>query len=531
MSDSPDSSQPRASRDGLRRRRPARPEDAGTSAPIKPARKRRLPQLIKVAPEDLERHSPTALERLQKDARTGVPGLIGSAAVHALVLLVLALIVVKFEFSDDAGLELGWVSETTLPERTAGMAPVKIQPITPIKPLTPTTTTQADPNSKQAASQSRPVRPVNVENALHGRSERNRVGKLQASGTQNPIERAIKSGLEWLKRQQSPSGNWQLHQGYPDAGEISLRTDTGATALALLAYLGDGHTHRTGDYQTTVDAGLRWLKGVQKSDGDFHDHTELGRQTAFYAHSMATIAICEAYALTQDASLRKSAEEGIAFLLATQQPEQGGWRYRPQDRETMADLSVTGWALMALHSARMANIDVPPEAFGTASLFLDAVQTRDGDRYRYLPSDPIDKVTPAMTASGLVGRQWLGWEKNDPVMKSGVEWLTRSEFTPDWSAGRRNVYEWYYVAQVLHNIGGDDWTEYYNHVQSLLVEGQLRRGSRTAPDDVLGSWHPTRPDGHPLEYATQGGRLYLTVMCLLVLETPYRHAPVYAPGG
>ena len=137
MSDSPDSPPPRPARDPARRRRSARSAATDASSKTGTARRRRLPQLIRVAPEDLKRHHATAAEKLQKEARTGLPGLLGSAALHAVVLLVLAMIVVRFEFSTDAGLEFGWIPDTQLPERTAGMAPVKIQPIVPIKPLTP----------------------------------------------------------------------------------------------------------------------------------------------------------------------------------------------------------------------------------------------------------------------------------------------------------------------------------------------------------------------------------------------------------
>jgi hypothetical protein len=43
-----------------------------------------------------------------------------------------------------------------------------------------------------------------------------------------------------------------------------------------------------------------------------------------------------------------------------------------------------------------------------------------------------------------------------------------------------------------------------------------------------GSWHPTKPPGSNHEWSGVVGRLYVTVMCVLVLETPFRHAPLYA---
>jgi hypothetical protein len=269
------------------------------------------------------------------------------------------------------------------------------------------------------------------------------------------------------------------------------------------------------------------LKSHQKADGDFHDHEELGRQTAFYAHAQATIAMCEAYALTSDPSLRQSAERAIKFLLSAQHPSDGGWRYQPQDGKSMGDLSVTGWGLMALNTARMANIEVPLEPFNRVSVFIDSVEIQSGARYKYLPSDPPGKSTRAMTAEGLLCRQWLGWPKTWPAMLDGVKTLIDPNDPPDWAPGKRNVYEWYYIAQTLHNLGGDDWKKWYGRIQYLIVEHQTKVGVRTAGKDVQGSWHPTNPRGSNEEYADKAGRLYLTALSLLILETPYRHTPLY----
>ncbi len=480
-----------------------------------------------VGDESSQQLSP--VDRLKKEAKTGIPGIAVSTAVHAFVLLVMALFVIRIDIDTEGPLSFGWDVEVEKEEATPTvMAPVRIQSVQLTPRSEPKPAERTEPKVDTKPKIARTVKPADVASSLALRTPKRTQGKVGGTGTKNSVEMAIKSGLEWLKRQQKSGGNWQLHTGYPDAGYSVLRTDTGATALALLAFLGDGHTQNDGDYQDAVRSGLKWLRGIQKPDGDYHDHTELGRQTAFYAHSQATIAICEAYALTGDQELAASAERAIQFLLNSQHPTEGGWRYQPQERDSMGDLSVTGWGLMALNTARMAGIEVPAEAFGRVSFFLDQVATRDGALYKYLPSDPVGKATVAMTACGLLGRQWLGWSKDDPAMNEGIDWLLRPEFTPEWSGGKRNVYEWYYVGQTLHNLGGDRFKSWFDNVQNLVVENQQRRGSRTAPTDVAGSWNPTEPPGSNDEYGSKAGRLYMTVMCLLVLETPVRHAPIYA---
>ncbi len=327
-----------------------------------------------------------------------------------------------------------------------------------------------------------------------------------------------------MRRQQQSAGNWQLHQGYPDAGERVLRTDTGATALSLLCYLGSGQTHlqaKDKKTQEIVQKGLDWLKGIQKANGDFHDHTELGRQTAYYAHSQATIVMCEAYAMTKDRSLYEPATRGVEFLLNSQQPNEGGWKYQPQDARSVGDLSVTGWALMALHSARAAGIEVPDEPFQRASKFLNSVQEKNGAFYKYEPRPGWD-VSRSMTAEGLLCRQFLGWPRTQPQLQEGVAFLLDEKYKPEWSEGRRNVYEWYYVGHVLHNINDEEWTDWYNVVKDEIIAKQQGAGG-----EYRGSWSPNKPKGAPYEYAEQAGRLYITAMCALILELPYRHQPIY----
>lgn len=514
MSDSSSSSEPD---------RTARAQPAARRKQAKTRRRKTPPPLVQVAPEDDEPQS--LADWLKGEAQTGVPGAGVSLVLHAVLLIAMALYVVNQRVYDDGPLSLGWSTGREADEAVPNTPPT-VSPIAMIPREKPKTAPR--PLVSDKTRRGRKVTPVDVSRSLSLRKQRGRQGTVGGEGDGNKVRRAMNLGLGWLARQQKSGGNWQLHEGYPDAGYKPLRTDTGATALALLAFLGDGHTPVAGDHQEEVAKGLRWLKSVQKDDGDFHDFDERGRQTAYYAHSMATLAMCEAYAMTGDEQYRQPVEAAIDFLLRTQQPNQGGWKYMPQDVDTEGDLSVTGWALMAMHTCRMAGIAIDDGEFGLTSQFLDAVASRDGALYRYQPSDAPQNVTPAMTASGLLGRQWLGWEADDRAMLEGVDWLLQPKFLPDWSGGRRNVYEWYYVAQVLHNLGGRPWEDWFGRVQALIVDNQRSRGSRKAPNDVFGSWDPANPAGSRDEHSHIGGRLYLTVMCLLTLETPVRHAPIYS---
>lgn len=347
-----------------------------------------------------------------------------------------------------------------------------------------------------------------------------RGGGQGGGGGTEQSESAVSRGLAWIARQQQSDGHWELHQGYPDAGQ--LRTSTGATALALLALQGAGHTHREGPYKDKVGKGLKWLVGAQKKTGalkgDFYDYDREGDAASFYSHGQATIALCEAYGMTQDQDLLQPILEGLTFIYEAQHPQTGGWKYR---RRSEGDLSVFGWQIMAMQTARMAGIDVPQEVLERAAKFLDLVQEQDGSRYRYELNE-TKSPTPAMTAEGLLCRQYLGWPRDHPAMLSGVNYLLEPENLPSWASSRRNIYHWYYAAQVLHNLGGPEWEKFNDVLREELVKSQVKGGGK-----VGGSWHPSQPPGAIDENADKGGRLYVTCLCLLTLEVYYRHLPLY----
>ncbi len=381
------------------------------------------------------------------------------------------------------------------------------------------------------------AKPVGVEGALAGRGSGGggagggggggggggKAGIWQGLGVGTKPPSGIAGGLAWLARkQEKKGGNWKLHEGYPDASPNDMRTNAGATAMVLLAFLGDGHTPTEGLHSKVVANGIAYLISIQRPNGEFYEEADEGHQKRAYTNAMATIALCETFALTGNPTLRQPCERAVKFLLDAQHPRQGGWKYRPQTAETVGDLSVTGWVLMALHTARMAKINVPVDNFERATLFLDSVSEQNGSRYKYEPTDPLDRVSPAMTAEGLLCRQWLGWPKDHPSQTDALKYLLSEEHKPSWAPGRRNVYAWYYTAQVLHNAGGPEWQAWYQHTSELILKGQVSGGG-----EVGGSWHPTKPPGSNEEYAAKAGRLYLTALCLLVLETPIRHAAIY----
>jgi hypothetical protein len=456
------------------------------------------------------------------------PAWIVSLAIHVVILIALALYAIT-EQREQAPIELiaGWV--TAQAREAAKREAVEIANVRPAVTIDSVPASGRRPRNaaatppagtKPAGPVVRPPLDVDVSRLLSSRNAAEKQSILQSTGHSDESEKCVLKALTWLKRVQQSDGHWQLHQasggkgaspGYPDAGTI--RSDTGATALALLCFVGAGHTHQSGTYAKDVNEGVQWLLKRQQPDGLIYER-EFDGPAPFYSHAQATIVLGELLALTGDDALRPPVERALTYIRAAQNPVTGGWKYRPQ--QPGGDLSVLGWQVMALQTGRAAGIAVAPEVLDGVSLFLSQVEEQDGALYKY-DIEPSSRVTPAMTAEGLLCRQYLGWPADHPSLLKGAEYLLRDEHRPRWETGRRNVYYWYYATQMLHHLGGEHWKTWQREVAEAIVSAQ----------DSNGSFPPRKTEGHPEERTREGGRLYLTCLSVLILETPYRHRSLY----
>jgi hypothetical protein len=341
---------------------------------------------------------------------------------------------------------------------------------------------------------------------LEGRGETARKILVAQRGGTVASEAAVARSLNWLVEHQQPDGGWSFDhrtcpscQGAcPDAG--LLRGRIAPTALALLPFLGAGHTHQRGKYARQVQAGLEFLVNTIKFTPDGADLMDDGR---LYSHGIATIALCEAYALSQDQSLLGPAQQALNFTVHAQDKLGGGWRYEPGQP---GDTSALGWQLMALKSAHMAYLTFPPETIEAAGRFLDGVASNDGANYGYTDRQP----RAGTTAVGLLCRMYLGWQREHPPLARGVKFLS------DHGPSRGDFYFNYYATQVLAHFEGELWEKWNKQMRDYLVDSQVKEGH------AAGSWY--MPDDHGSKPA---GRLYMTAMACMTLEVYYRHLPLY----
>jgi hypothetical protein len=488
----------------------------GSNRPILLKPRSELPE----ADDEFEDEEDSDLKEVLRNA----PAWLVSTVFHMLLLIVLGLLAFTTrDKSDDLAVEVSYtdpgeqledpsVLETaatqieTMPDQI--ITPMDLNPVDdPLAaPLEIPDLNLPIPSTITAAPTT--IDAARIGLALKGREAGSRQALLQKYGGTASTEAAVEAGLEWLVRQQKPDGAWSLSGPYAD-GSMSENVPA-ATAMALLAFQGHGDTHRDGKHAQVVSRGWKALLKMQGKDGLFGGQMKQKNQM-LYAHAQATIAICELYGMTRDSRFRGPAQRAVDYAIEAQDKQRGGWRYEPGKD---SDTSVTGWFVMALQSARMAGLEVPNETLARASEYLDSAAIDEGRRYGYWLTQ---QSSAAVSAEGLLCRQYLGWPQNDPRLVEGISSLVEKSPISYDDDRNHDVYYWYYATQAAHHMEGKIWDDWNRVMRKVVPDKQLKRGPEK------GSWDPAGD-----KWASFNGRLYMTCLSIYMLEVYYRHLPIYS---
>lgn len=317
---------------------------------------------------------------------------------------------------------------------------------------------------------------------------------LAAAQPRDRVEDAVARGLVFLQTMQEKDGSW--HGG----GE----KNPGISALAIMAFLSAGHVPGEGPHGATIDRGIRWILAQQQPSGLFASNS--GHE--MYHHGICTLMLAEATGMTDRATareLRPKLEKAVALILKAQRNDpnysqaRGGWRYRVEGID--ADISVTGWQLLALRAAKNLGCDVPAERIDWAMEYLLRCRDASGG-FGYMPGG---RVTLACTGTCIVGLE-MGRKTRDHSQEAlqGGSYLIRNPVRWD---DEHFFYTIYYTSQAMFQLGNNYWNSFRPHLHKVLFDNQHANGSWLLNDTF--------------------GPAYGTAMSILALTVEYRFLPIY----
>lgn len=302
---------------------------------------------------------------------------------------------------------------------------------------------------------------------------------------------AADHGLEWLARSQNAAGegHWPAKQG--------TVTDSG---LALLAFLGAGYTHQAGKYKRHMADALKYLKRTQDASGWF------GTPGDRVGHAIATLAMAEAYGMSNSPLLRRPVEKGVHELEAAVRAAVAA--------ETPVEPAATVWTTFALVSARNAGIEVSKQVIGLLRTRVAKVATNDA------ASPPMARVGPitadARLAAAYVARVFLGEAPSTSASLKGMEGRLLEALARHKAAvGQTDFGFWYFGSLACFQCGGPTWKQFNAEMKRAIVDRQ----ARDLP--ARGSWDLDGPDAAAHTPVT---RTALFGMCL---EVYYRYGKVF----
>lgn len=320
------------------------------------------------------------------------------------------------------------------------------------------------------------------------------LGGAVLAGERDKLEENVNRALQFLQKVQDSDGAWHL----------SGQKSPAATSLAVMAFLSAGHVPGQGPYSDTITKGVRWVLSKQHANGSFADN--MGHE--MYQHGICTLMLAEVVGMIQDvklaAQVRKGLERAVKIVLQAQRTQgtyRGGWRYQIHGFD--ADMSVTGWQLLALRAARNVGCDVPAERIDMAVDYVKRSRDPQSGGYCYMPGGGM---TIPCTGTAILCLEICGKHHLPEAVQAGSVLLKNP---PDWNDGHFS-YAVYYCSQATFQLGNNYWNFYRPKLHKVLFDHQQGNGCWICSGGF--------------------GPVYSTAMAVLALTVEYRYLPIYQRG-
>jgi hypothetical protein len=313
-------------------------------------------------------------------------------------------------------------------------------------------------------------------------------------------EAVIDRGLNYLAEKQTKEGTWTTGIGH----------STAVTSLATMAFLARGHLPGQGPYGEKINLAIDYVVSHQMANGLLS-----ASNGTMYDHGASTVMLCEVFGMVDEArkprleaAIAKAAKVILDAQKIPQGPHQGGWRYQINSND--ADISVTGWQLMALRGAANCGAAVPKESLDKGVAYIRRLAVKNGGGFGYQNGGGPNR---ARTGTGILSLEMLGQrsekEPHLPEALAGGDYLLKNPLTNP--GDEFYYYSVYYGSQAANQLGGKYWDGIYPPLRDVLEH-------RAHAD---GSW----PEGPGVEHSA--GPAYSTAMAVLALCVPYHYLPLY----
>ena len=311
---------------------------------------------------------------------------------------------------------------------------------------------------------------------------------------QRAFDAAVDRGLAFLANSQAKDGS------------IGDKNMPGITSLAVMAFLARGYTPGLPPYGEVINRGIDFILTTPDAKG-----VMMGANGKMYSHHIGTLMLSEVSGMVdpeRQTRIDITLARAIRVILDAQDIQKsesaaGGWRYSPTD--TDSDISLAGWALAALRSARNNGAPVPKEAIEKAVKYILRCRTQD-DGFAYQPGGGPNL---ARTGIGLLCLELAGRHRDEVTLKAG-QYISK-QFKADLSFGGDSCryYVLYYIANGMFQLGGAEWEAFAPKLYNAVLKIQSENGS----------WPSS--GGHEPDVK------YCTSMAILALSVSYRQLPIY----
>ena len=346
------------------------------------------------------------------------------------------------------------------------------------------------------------------------------------------VDRSIERGLEYLISQQAADGSFPTREnGQP-----------GVTSLCVMSFLANGYLPGEGKYGEELRKAVEYVRSLQTESGVIaFAHPKQGAKisrrfehytgkTVAYGHVIASLMLCEVYGMTGggedlvDETVIQRCLDVSMQMHRWPKPrdvDRGGWRYAQKQHDAESDLSLTGWQLMFLRSAKGAGFDVPSEPIDEAIQYVLRCYRPDYGTFNYYIRGKEDRRSRGMAGAGILALAHAGMHNRKEAQAAG-DWILqhgfeqyndKMEFDQAKTGWFNDCYHYgvFYCCQGMYQLGGEHWNSFFPKTSRVVIDNQEPKGSWPACNSL----------------AKPYGQCYSSALSILALSAPNQLLPIF----